>query len=228
MSDLIPNKLAGAAGPFPFAGELGPVARARLFAGSTIVDLEAGAPVLRRGDAVAGAYFVISGVLRIFYLTPEGREGTLYWVTPGQSCILALNCTFSRVLYPAWVEAGSEPTRVAVVPGPLYRELFEAEPAVQRFTFDALSSRLFELMCLLEQAASLRIEQRIAALVLRAACEAGEVRMSQDELARHLGTAREVVSRNMRQLAARGLVQLAPGVVTIRDRAGLQRMSEQQ
>jgi CRP/FNR family transcriptional regulator len=99
---------------------------------------------------------------------------------------------------------------------------------VQRFTFDALSSRLFELMCLLEQAASLRIEQRIAALVLRAARDGGEVRMSQDELARHLGTAREVVSRNMRQLASRGLVRLTPGVVTIRDRAGLQRLSEPQ
>lgn len=228
MNDLISSKLSGATGPFPFAAQMGPVARARLFAGSTIVDLEAGASVLRRGDAVAGAYFVDSGALRIFYLTPEGREGTLYWVSPGQSCILALNCTFSRVLYPAWVEAGSEPTRVAVVPGPLYRDLFDIEPAVQRFTFDALSSRLFELMCLLEQATSMRIEQRIAALVLRAAREGSEVRMSQDELARHLGTAREVVSRNMRQLAMRGLVQLAPGIVTIRDRAGLQRMSEQQ
>ncbi len=65
-------------------------------------------------------------------------EGTLYWVEPGQTCILALNSTFSRLAYPAWVESDG-PTRFAIVPGQTYRELFAADPAVQRFTFETLS-----------------------------------------------------------------------------------------
>ena len=60
--------------------------------------------LVARGDLVTGAYLV-EKALRVYYVFCRGREGIALLVEPGQSCILALNCMFSRLAYPAWVES---------------------------------------------------------------------------------------------------------------------------
>lgn len=52
-------------------------------------------PVLGKGQSVSGAYVVISGWLRVYTLSPDGNEATLYWIAPGETCVLALNCIFN-------------------------------------------------------------------------------------------------------------------------------------
>jgi CRP/FNR family transcriptional regulator, anaerobic regulatory protein len=94
--------------------------RSRLLGATRQVTLPPYAKIIERGDEVAGVYLVEAGALRIYYISAEGREGTLYWVDPGQSCILALNCLFSRLAYPAWVETDQTETRVAIMSGELY------------------------------------------------------------------------------------------------------------
>ncbi len=150
---------------FPLLDELTEAGRARLLAATRRVRLVPHAPVLQRGDEVAGAYLVERGALRVFYISADGREGTLYWIDPGQPCILALNCLFARLAYPAWVEADHAETDVAVISGDAYRDLFASEPALQRFTFGALATRLFDLMTLMQETASLGLEQRVATLL---------------------------------------------------------------
>jgi CRP/FNR family transcriptional regulator len=181
--------------------------------------------VLQRGDAVDGVYLVTSGALRVYYLTPEGREATLYWVEQGQTCVLALTAAFRQETYPAWVETDRRPLRYVLVPGPVFRRLYDEEPAFREFVFTVLSGRVFELMTKLEELGSLRVEQRLAAFLLAQETGQGVVRMSQARLAAHLGTAREVVFRSLRSMAARGVVATARGEVRLLDRAALARLA---
>jgi CRP/FNR family transcriptional regulator len=182
--------------------------------------------VLRRGDPVDGVFLVTSGTLRVYHLTAEGREATLYRVRPGETCILALTAAFRREQYPAWVETEATPLRFALLPGEEFRRLYDQEPAFRGFVFEVLSGRVFELMSRLEELGSLSLEQRLAAFLLAEADGAAEVAMSQARLAAHLGTAREVVSRSVRSLAACGLVATSRGrirlldVPALRERAG--------
>ena len=83
--------------------------------------------VLSRADPVGGAYIVVSGRLRVYTSSPAGREATLYEINPGETCVLALNCLFNDLRYPAWVDA-SAGTRVAIVDGRSYRWLFDTKP----------------------------------------------------------------------------------------------------
>jgi CRP/FNR family transcriptional regulator len=92
---------------------------------------------------------VLSGQLRVFTLSPDGNEATLYVINPHETCVLALNCIFNDLRYPAWVEAGSA-TRVAAIPGAVFRALFEAEPSVRNMTVQAFSTIVFRLMAELE------------------------------------------------------------------------------
>ncbi len=209
---------------FPFVATMTPANRQTLESSLRRISCEAHTHLVARGDEVAGAYLVEEGALRVYYTSEDGREGTLYWVEPGQSCILALNCTFSRLAYPAWVESDG-PTRFSIVPGDVYRKLFAADPAVQRFTFETLSGRLFELMALIEETASQGLEARVAAFLLRRAKGETRLALTQEQLARHLSTSREVVSRVLRGLSALGLVNTGHGQIVIVNSEGLRRIA---
>jgi CRP/FNR family transcriptional regulator, anaerobic regulatory protein len=202
---------------FPLLEELSDGGRAQLLAAARYVTLDPHTKVLQRGDEVAGAYLVERGALRVYYISAEGREGTLYWIDPGETCILALNCLFARLAYPAWVETDQSGAQVAVISGPTYRELFLSEPAVQRFTFGAQATRLFDLLTLMQETASLGLEQRVAAHLLRRAGAAQSLETTHEQIAHHVGSSREVVSRVLRNIARSGALALSPRSITIID-----------
>lgn len=184
------------------------------------VDFLKPAAVIHKGQRVSGAYLVTRGQLRVFTYTPQGSEATLYFIRAGETCVLALNCLFNDLRYPAWVESDAD-TQVAIIPGPLYRTLFESERAVQDMTVKALSTLVFRLMGELEQIHACTLDQRLANFLLSNASEQGRVEMTQQELAGHLGTSREVIARLMQGFTAQGLVATRRGAVTITDAQGL-------
>lgn len=206
---------------FPFIAELSDEAHTQLRGATQYVSLPPRTQVLKQGDAVSGVYLVESGSLRIYYVNSEGREGTLYWVDAGQSCILALNCLFSELAYPAWVETDDTATRVAIITGSTYRSLYLSEPALQTFTFETLSTRLFDLMSLLQETASFGLEQRVASFLLRRSTPDGTLDVTHERIAKHLGTSREVASRVLRNLARRGAIQLAHRSIVLTNPASL-------
>ncbi len=140
--------------------------------------------------------------------------------------MLALNCLFSRIAYPAWVETDQAETKVAVISGDVYRKLYLVEPALQRFTFEALTTRLFELMTLMQETASLGLEQRVAAFLLRRSANGQLLEASHEQIAHHLGSSREVVSRVLRNLASRGAIHLSRRSIEIADDGKLRGMIE--
>lgn len=176
--------------------------------------------VLQKGQRISGAYFVVRGRLRVFSLAPSGTEATLYFIEPGETCVFALNSLFNDLLYPAWVQAESA-TTVALIPGPVFRKLFERETAIQDVTVRALSTLVYRLMAELEQVHAYKLEQRLANLILLQASTQGELRMTQQQIAHHLGTTREVVARLMREFVAKKYVETRRGLTVVRNASGL-------
>lgn len=205
---------------FPFLARLGEAGRRELgaFSASRVV---AAKRLLARGDRVEGAYLVVGGSLRVYTISAEGREATLYHVEPGQTCILALSATFQEEPYPAWVSSGPRGASFVCVPSGVFRRLLGVEPAFREFVFSALSGRVFELMSAIEETRSAQMEQRLSRHLLRRAEVDGAVRATQAGIAAELGTAREVVFRALRSLAARGLVETGRKRVAVIDREGL-------
>ena len=191
--------------------------------GVVLKQIDRSSRILHKGARVSGAYIVISGRLRVFSISPSGTEATLYFIDRGETCVLALNCLFQDLLYPAWVEAEAD-SQVAVVPGPLYRQLFKSEFSVQNLTVKALSTSVFRLMSELEHVHFLKLEQRLANLILSRASSNGELLMTQQEIAYHLGTAREVVSRIIKLLVDRNHVETARGIIRIIDAEAMAEM----
>lgn len=205
---------------FPFLARLSPAGQQEAQA-LRIVKAQRGQQLLQRGDPAGGAYLILGGSLRAYYLTEGGREATLYRVESGGTCILALSSALNDEPYPAWVEAGVHGGQFVQVPQPLLRRWLDREPAFRDYVFSVLSGRVFELMQVLEEAGSMVMEQRVARFILRRADSNGQLRVTQAGLAAELGTAREVVSRAIRALVAAGLIKSGRGHLQIRDRQRL-------
>jgi CRP/FNR family transcriptional regulator len=209
-------------GPFRLLSTTG---RTLLKRGTVLHHCAPARPILHKGQSISGAYFVVDGRLRVYSVAPDGGEATLYFIAPGETCVFALNSLFNDLRYPAWVQAEVQ-TQVAFIPGPLFRQLFQSEPAIQDVTVRALSTLVFRLMDELEQVHACKLEQRLANLLLMHASAEGELRMTQQQMAQHLGTTREVVARLMGELAARKLVATRRGGASILDAAALAAMIE--
>ncbi|MBX3604959.1 MAG: Crp/Fnr family transcriptional regulator [Piscinibacter sp.] len=205
----------------PFAS-LGQQGRTLLSQGQAHRFTRAAEAIVHKGQPVSGAYVVLEGRLRVFTISPTGVEATLYTLAPGETCVLALNCVFNDLLYPAWVQA-EVPSTVCVIPGPVYRRLFETEGAVRDFTVRNLATLVYRLMSELEQVHGRHHRQRLVHFILHHASSQGVLRMTQQQLAGHIGTTREVVARLMQELVADRLVRTARGEIAITDLFGLKR-----
>jgi CRP/FNR family transcriptional regulator len=203
--------------------DLTPVGRRLLDAGVIKKSFRRPTSVIHKGQAVSGAYLVTQGRLRVFTYTPQGSEATLYFLRPGETCVLALNCLFNDLRYPAWVETDDN-TDVDIIPGSLYKKLFEVEQSIQDLTVKALSSLVFRLMEELEQVHACNLDQRLANFILSNSSEEGVLRMTQQELGGHLGTTREVIARLMQGFVAEGAVKTRRGAVMVTDAAKLARL----
>lgn len=179
--------------------------------------------LIHKGQAASGAYFVLAGRLRVYALAPNGNEATLYFIGPGETCVFALNSLFNDLRYPAWVQA-VEDTRLATIPGPVYRRLFAVEPEVRDLTVRTLSTLVFRLMAELEEVHAYKLNQRLANAILVHGSGEGLLRMTQQQLADHLGTTREVIARLIGELVDAGLIESRRACIRIADAAGLARL----
>lgn len=197
----------------PFA-ELSASGREALKRGMVRHTFTKGMTVVEKGQTVSGAYFVTRGQLRVYTLTPSGKEATLYLIRPGETCVFALNSLFNNLLYPAWVQSEEE-TDVAVVPGALYRSLFVGEKVIQDLTVSTLSTVVMRLMAELEEVHAHQVDQRLASFLLNQASDEGLVLKTQQQIAAHIGTTREVVAKTMGVFSKRKWVKSGRGRVQV-------------
>jgi CRP/FNR family transcriptional regulator len=201
---------------------LGSEGSALLAHGATRRDVSRGSTLLHKGQPVSGGYVVVRGRLRVFTIAPNGTEATLYFIDPGETCVLALNSLFNDLLYPAWAQAECAAS-IAFIPGAVYRELFATEASIRDLTMSTLSTLVHRLMAEVEQLHVSSQKQRMIQFILQHANSKGELRMTQQQLARHLGTTREVVARLVGELVRKRLVASQRGCIAIRDLFGLRR-----
>jgi CRP/FNR family transcriptional regulator len=211
----------------PFFTEAPAELRKSLLQEAAVVHLEPGEYFLREGDTCAHFAVVVSGKMRVFKLGENGHEITLYHVGAGEACPLNVSCILSDRTVPAMARV-EEAVEAVVVPAATFRGWIAEHESIRRFVFQMFTSRLTEVMSLVEEVAFRRMDQRLARRLLDLLLEntsRGTVEVTHAELAADLGTAREVVSRLLKELERRGAIGLSRGKILLRDQAVLARMA---
>lgn len=180
------------------------------------LQVRAGVRILSRGERAAGIYLVESGRVRVFHEDAQGSQRTLYRLRAGDACVLALNCTFTGLRYPADVDV-EEDAALLLIDAATWRALFEAEPGARAFTVNLLASWVFDLLGVLDTTVSSSVASRLADELLEQVGPDGRVHITHAALAQHLGTAREVVSRHLSSWRQRGWIRCGRGWIEVLD-----------
>lgn len=186
----------------------------------------AGELIVGEDENPRGFFVVVSGRVKLFKLSPEGREQTVYAFGPGEPFCLC--SVFEGERFPANA-AALEPSRVLVAPPDVFEAVARAEPSLLFNILLVLSRRLKEAMTLVESLSLKEVPQRVAAYLLQAPAEGGVVDLpvTHRELAKIVGTTPESLSRSLKRMAGRGLVSVAGRRIAILDREGLAACSEE-
>jgi len=194
------------------------------------VSLAAGESFYHEGD-VSGVFAVVGqGDIRVFKTSEGGREISLYHVQDGEPCLVNMLCVFLD--RPAMASARIEaPTEAVVIPAPLFRAWVRSEDSVRNFVYAAMATRFVEVMTLVEEVAFHKMDVRLAELLLRRFSQGGPpfhaAVTTHEELAAELGTAREVVSRLLKDFERSGMVSVGRGRLDLVDETQLRQRIEQ-
>ena len=190
--------------------------------------LDAGQFVCREGTQCSHLALVLTGSARVYKLGETGREITLYRVEPGQSCVLTASCILSDLPFPAFAVTET-PVEAAVIPPGKVRRWIADSSAWRGYVFGLVAKRLNDVIDVVQEVAFHRMDRRIAAYLLQQGLDnAGEtLRTTHQEIAADLGTSREVVSRILKDLEGRGLLETARGSIRLLDRSALESKSRE-
>jgi CRP/FNR family transcriptional regulator len=212
------------AATFPQFSHLDPASSRLLEAAARVVEVPAGTVLFRDGSECSSYMLVMDGSVRVQKVSEGGREIVLYRVESGQSCVLTTNCLITREDYAAEAIAETSVTAL-VLPAPTFRTLLAQSEAFRDFVFSAYATRIADLLMLIQEVAFGRIDMRLAGWLSNRAESGSDIRATHQDIATELGTAREVVSRQLKEFERRGWVALHRGRIEVKDRSGLAALS---
>ena len=177
-------------------------------------------------DDCLGVVLVKKGGRRVYSLSDDGRDVTLYRVFPGEVEVLTATCTLKNVTYQVFVEA-DEDTEVLLTDSATFGQVTEANIYARCAAYERATARLSEMRWALQQMLFLSADKRLARFLLDESgkLQSDELKLTQEQIARYMGSAREVVSRLLKYFSEAGMVRSGRGTVTITDREKLQRLA---
>lgn len=178
------------------------------------------------GECV-GLMLILSGMLRAYIQSDEGKEVTIYRLFSGDTCLFSASCIMQSIQFDVIISAEKD-TEVWVIPPQIYLSLMNESAPLANYTRELMSARFSEAMWLMEQILFRSVDRRLAAFLLKEAQLEGSsvLSITHETIGSHMGTAREVVTRMLRYFQSEGMVKLTRGKVELLDREGLALLAE--
>ena len=160
------------------------------------------------GNECTGVILVKTGSLRLYILSENGKEITLYRLFPGEMCMLSASCALNSITFDVFVDS-EENSDCVVVGGCAYAELAERIPEVKIFALETTVSRFSDVMWVMQQILFMSMDKRLALFLLdeTAKKQSDTVKLTHEQIAKYMGSAREVVSRMLKYFVSEGIVE---------------------
>jgi len=185
-----------------------------------------GGELLHRGDMdCLGLLLIRSGQIRVYTLSPEGREVTLYRLFDHDICLFSASCVMPDIQFEVFIETEKD-TELWVIPSCLFKDLMEESIAVSNYANQLMASSFSEVMWLMEQIMWKSFDKRLAAFLVEESRieDSDSIKMTHEKIANHMGTAREVVTRMLRYFQGEGMVKLTRGSIELTDKKKLREL----
>ena len=179
---------------------------------------ESGKTLMEPGQFVKAVPLVLEGSIKIMRMDEEGKELFLYYLQPGETCALSLTCcSASR---PSEIKAViEEKATLLFIPIQIHEQLTDEFKQWKDFVSTTYPHRFQEMLTVLDAVAFKRMDERLMNYIVTKMkqLKTNELHTTHQEVANELGTAREVISRLLKQLEKKKWIELGRNVIYIRD-----------
>ena len=171
------------------------------------------------GNECTGVILVKSGSLRIYMLSEDGKEITLYRVFPGETCILSASCVLDALTFDVFIDS-EENSDCVVIGGCIFEDLARRMPEVKIYALEAALSRFSDVTWVMQQILFMSVDKRLAIFLLDESSKRGSdiITLTHEQIAKYMGSAREVVSRMLKYFSSEGLVEVSRGGIKLLDK----------
>lgn len=206
---------------FPGLSRLDVATKKLLTDRSAVVSVPEGTMIFGPGKSPENMLFLLDGRVRVQQVSDTGHEIVLYRIQAGESCVLTTACLLAYEDYSAEGIAETDVT-AAAVPRAVFDELVATSQPFRNFVFAAFSKRITGLFQMIDEVAFQRLDVRLADKLIKLSDGTDQIATTHQKLSVELGTAREVVSRQLQEFQRRGWIEQARGSVTLLAREKLQ------
>jgi len=210
---------------FPGLSRLEAPIKALLMSRSVLIDVPKGTTIFGPGNSPQNMLFLLEGTVKVQQVSESGHEIVLYRIHAGQSCVLTTACLLAYEDYSADGIAETD-VQAAAVPRDVFDELVAQSKSFRNFVFAAFSKRITDLFLMIDEVAFQRLDVRLADKLIHLAGTDNVVATTHQQLSVELGTAREVVSRQLQEFQRRGWIEQSRGKVRLLDRDQLEQLAE--
>jgi len=179
---------------------------------------------IHNGNECSGVIFVRSGSLRLYIMSESGKDITLYRLHKGDMCMLSASCVLKTITFDVFVDA-EEDSECYVISGSSFAEVSSRNTQMKIFALETAVSRFSDVMWVMQQILFMSIDKRLAVFLLdeSARINSDIITLTHEQIARYMGSAREVVSRMLKYFANEGIVELSRKGIKILDKKRLRK-----
>ena len=143
------------------------------------------------GSECSGVIFVCSGSLRLYMMSEEGKEITLYRLHKGELCMLSASCVLDAITFEVFVDAEQD-SQCLVVSGPAFAAVSQRNPDIRIFALETAVSRFSDVMWVMQQVLFMSMDKRLAIFLFdeSARTASDTIALTQEQIARYMGSAR--------------------------------------
>lgn len=209
----------------PFWEKLDELSKENLLRSSQRVTFERG-NTIHNGNECTGVILILSGSLRIYMISEEGKEITLYRLFSGDVCILSASCVLDAITFDVFVDA-EEKSECLIIGGCAFAELSEKNRDVKLFALETALMRFSDVMWVMQQILFMSMDKRLAIFLLDEISKnsSDTVKLTHEQIAKYMGSAREVVSRMLKYFSTEGIISSSRGGITILDKSRLRALT---
>jgi CRP/FNR family transcriptional regulator, anaerobic regulatory protein len=209
-------------GLFPELEVLEEPAKKLLTQYARIVEAPIGTIGYREGDHCSGYVLRLKGRSRVYKMSATGREIVLYRVGAGETCVITTTCLLGNSQYPASTVV-EEPIEDVIIPETIFHKLMIDSPVFRQYVMQNYGALISDLIVLLDEVAFQTLDARLAKCLLDMGNNT--IQRTHQQIADELGTAREVISRQLKRLEQKGWLTMGRGVIEIQQRGELLKLA---
>ena len=213
---LTPNDLSFVKEHFDFWDKLSTSEISLIENNITKVNFKKGFNLHSSESECLGVLLIKSGDIRVYLLSEDGRDVTLYRLSAGDICVLSASCILNNITFDVNIDADTDVDAFVLNIG-AFSKISSQNVYVENFAYRNTLEKFSDVMWAIEQILFMSFDKRLAIFLLDEVTKSNsaELKLTHDQIAKYIGSAREVVSRMLKVFQEQGILIQSRGLIQI-------------